>query len=288
MQRVPCAMTVLLFTVPAWGQETIELQAVPVAGHIYMIRGTDDGTSFSGGNIAVSVGEDGVLMVDSKMEPLGAQILEAIEKLGGTRPKYLLNTHVHGDHTGGNANFADGTVIAHTNVRKRLVGKDPKERWPVITFDTTLTVHFNGEEITAVHFPSGHTDGDLVVFFTGSNVVHIGDLMFAGLFPFVDLDNGGSVAHYMENVKSVIDQVGDDVQIIPGHGPLSTRANLRTYWRMLQETTAYVRQQMQAGKKLEEIKAAGLPSEWQSYSWQFVPTEKWVETIYQSYESGGG
>jgi len=267
----------------------VEVKATKVAGNVYMIAGTDEATAFSGGNIGISVGKDGVIMVDSKFAPLAEKIRAAIREVGGDSPKYILNTHVHDDHVSGNAAFnADGTIIAHTNVRNRLVQGKPAELWPVITFDQSLSIHFNGEEIQVIHYPKGHTDGDAVVYFTGSNVVHMGDQFFSGIFPFVDLNRGGTVQGYIDNIKKILDRLQDDVKIIPGHGPVSTVADLRTNLRMLEETTAAVRAKMAAGESLEAIQKAGLPQEWQAWSWQFISTERWIETIYNSYAKNSG
>ncbi len=262
----------------------VELATAKVAGTVYMVHGTDDANAFSGGNIAVSVGDDGVLMVDSKMAPVTDKIKAAIQELGGEAPKYILNTHAHGDHVGGNSAFSkDGTVISHTNVRKRVMGDNPEDAWPILTFENAISIHMNGEEIHALHAPNGHTDGDAIVYFKGSNVIHMGDHHFSGLLPFVDLDSGGSVQGYMANIKKALDEMPDDVKLIPGHGPLSTKADLQTNYRMLQETTSLVRQKMKAGTSLEDIKSEGLQDEWKSWSWSFISTEKWIETIYKSY-----
>ncbi|MEE9234272.1 MAG: MBL fold metallo-hydrolase, partial [Candidatus Acidoferrales bacterium] len=183
-------------------------------------------------------------------------------------------------------------IIAHTNVRRRLSTEqrrgnrttpamDPKG-WPVITFDQSVSVHFNGEEIKVIHFPHGHTDGDSIIFFTESNVVHMGDDFFAGRFPFVDLASGGSVEGLTRNIKKVIKKLPEDVAIIPGHGPLSTLDDLRAYHRMLVETTDHVRRQMLAGKSLAQIKAEGLPEEWADWGSGFISAERWIETIWNS------
>lgn len=269
------------------GQEDfskVNVRATIVAGNVYMITGLDDMTAFSGGNIGVCAGKDGVVMVDSKMAPLSDKVKKVIHELGGGNPKYIINTHVHGDHTGGNAAFRkDGTIIAQTNVRKRLMADKPEDLWPVITFDQSLSIHFNGEEIKVMHYPHGHTDGDAVIYFTGSNVVHMGDLYFSGIFPFVDLDNGGSVTGYIDDIKKIIPELKEDVKIIPGHGPLSTLDDLKTNLRMLEETTALVRRKMQSGASLDVIKKEGLQEEWKSWSWFFITTDRWIETIYKSY-----
>jgi glyoxylase-like metal-dependent hydrolase (beta-lactamase superfamily II) len=264
----------------------VEIKVVKAAGNVYMLQG-------AGGNIGVSVGADGILIVDDQFAPLADKIRAALKTLGEGKLKFVLNTHWHGDHTGGNAQFSqEAPVIAHTNVRKRLatdqrvlggpVKASPKEALPVITFDQSLTVHFNGEEIRVIHFPHGHTDGDSVIFFTTSNVVHMGDDFFAGRFPFIDLDSGGSVQGAMDNVGDILKKLPADVKIIPGHGPLSTIDDLRLYHRMLTETVGLVRQRMRAGKTLDQIKAEGLPAEWKSWGTGFIKTDQWIETIYRS------
>ena len=267
----------------------VEIKVIKAAGNVYMLEG-------AGGNIGVSVGADGILIVDDQFAPLADKIRAALKTLGEGKLKFVLNTHWHGDHTGGNAQFSqEAPIIAHTNVRKRLetdqnisgtaVKASPKEALPVVTFDDRLSVHFNGEEIRVIHFPHGHTDGDSVIFFTGSNVVHMGDDFFAGRFPFVDLSSGGSVEGAMQNVGQVIKQLPADVKIIPGHGPLSNIDDLKLYHRMLVETVGIVRQRMKAGKTLAEIKAAGLPAEWKEWGTGFIKTNQWIETIYRSYST---
>ena len=264
----------------------VEIKVIKAAGNVYMLQG-------AGGNIGVSVGADGILIVDDQFAPLADKIRAALKTIGEGKLKFVLNTHWHGDHTGGNAQFsAEAPIIAHANVRRRLetdqnvlgeaVKAAPKEALPVVTFDDRLSVHFNNEEIRVIHFPHGHTDGDSVIFFTGSNVVHMGDDFFAGKFPFVDLDSGGSVEGARDNVGEILGKLPAGVKIIPGHGPLSSLDDLKLYHRMLVETIGVVRQQMRAGKTLDEIKAAGLPAEWNSWGTGFIKTDKWIETIYSS------
>jgi glyoxylase-like metal-dependent hydrolase (beta-lactamase superfamily II) len=248
----------------------------------------------SGGNIGVSVGADGLLIVDDQYAPLADKIKAALKELGQGKLKFVINTHWHGDHTGGNAIFsADSTIIAHTNVRKRLgsenvnragqtVPPSPKEALPLITFDESLSVHFNGEEIKAIHYPNGHTDGDGVIFFTGSNVVHMGDDFFAGRFPFVDLNSGGSVEGLVRNIGNAITKIPAGAKIIPGHGPISTVDDLKAYHQMLVETVEVVRKQMQTGKSLDDIKAAGLPEKWKDWGGGFISAPVWIETIHRS------
>ena len=266
----------------------VEIKATKVAGNVYMLEG-------AGGNIGVSVGADGILIVDDQFAPLADKIKAALKTLGDGKLKFILNTHWHGDHTGGNVVFGpDAPIIAQTNVRKRLATEQkseffksttpasPKEALPVITFDESLSVHFNGEEIRVIHFPQGHTDGDSVIFFTGSNVVHMGDDFFAGGFPFVDLDSGGSVEGLIKNIAEIIPKLPAGVKLIPGHGQLSTAEDLKAFHRMLLETTEIVRKKMAAKKTLDQIKKEGLPEEWKTWGTGFIKTDMWIEIIYRS------
>ena len=266
----------------------VEIKVTKVAGTVYMLEG-------SGGNIGVSVGPDGILIVDDQFAPLADKIKAALKTLGEGKLKFVLNTHYHGDHTGGNVVFGpDAPIIAQTNVRKRLSEEQksrffnrttppsPKEALPVITFDQAVSVFFNGEEIKVIHFPHGHTDGDSVIFFTGSNVVHMGDDFFAGRFPVVDLEAGGDVEGLAKNVGNIISKLPAGVKIIPGHGPLSDVEGLKQFHRMLVETTDIVRKKMKAGKTLEQIKAEGLPEEWKSWGAGYIKTDVWIQLIYNS------
>jgi glyoxylase-like metal-dependent hydrolase (beta-lactamase superfamily II) len=264
----------------------VEIKVHPAAGNVYMLEG-------AGGNIGVSAGSDGILIVDDQYAPLAEKIREAIKGIHQGKLKFILNTHWHGDHTGGNATFGpEAPIIAQENVRKRLstaqrvMGNDvppsPAEALPVITFQDSVSVHFNGEEIRVIHYPHGHTDGDSVIFFTRSNVVHMGDDFFNNRFPFVDLDSGGSVQGMTAGVAKVLAQIPADAKVIPGHGALSDVAGLKAYHRMLVETTGIVQKGMKAGKTLAQLKAAGLPAEWKEWGSGFIKTDTWIETIYNS------
>ena len=283
---------VLAFQVLTFAQDDfskVEIKATKISGNVYMLEG-------AGGNIGVSVGPDGILIVDDQFAPLAEKIKAALKTLGEGKLKFILNTHWHGDHTGGNAQFGkDAPIIAHDNVRKRLSTEQrseifkqttpasPKEALPVITFDQSLSVHFNGEEIKVIHYPHGHTDGDSVIFFTTSNVVHLGDDFFAGRFPFVDLESGGSVQGLTKNIEEIIPKIPTGAKLIPGHGPISTVEDLKSYHRMLVETTALVQKQMAAKKTLDQIKKEGLPDEWKSWGEGFVKTDFWIELVYRSF-----
>jgi cyclase len=267
----------------------VEIKSTQVSGNVYMLEG-------AGGNIGVSVGSDGILIVDDQFAPLAEKIRAALKKLGEGKLKYILNTHWHGDHTGGNKEFGpEAPIIAHDNVRKRLSGElkpasgnaqpAPPEALPVITFDQSLSVFFNGEEIRVIHFPHGHTDGDSVIFFTRSNVVHMGDHFFNGMFPFVDLASGGDVEGYARNVEAVIAKVPAGAKIIPGHGPLATVEDLKKFHQMMVETIGIVREKMKAGKTADQIKAEGLGDKWANWGNGFIKTPAWIQSIYQSLSS---
>lgn len=264
----------------------VEIKATKVAGNVYMLEG-------AGGNIGASVGADGILIVDDQFAPLAEKIRAALKELGKGDLEFVLNTHWHGDHTGGNAIFGkEATIIAHDNVRKRLSTEQtvmgettppsPKEALPVITFGESLSVHFNGEEIKAIHFPHGHTDGDSVIFFTGSNVVHLGDNFFVGRFPFVDLASGGSVQGLTANIEKILKELPAGVKIIPGHGPLATPEDLRAYHGMLVKTTSIVAGKIKAGKDLATIRKEGLPEEWKEWGSGFMNTDNWLAIVHQS------
>jgi len=253
----------------------VKVTAVPVAGSVYMLVG-------AGGNIGLSLGEDGTLIIDDEFAPLAERIQATIDKLGGNRPKLILNTHYHGDHTGSNPFFGhDGTIIAQDNVRARLERDSSFDRagLPVVTFEQQVHVHFNGEEIDVIHLPAGHTDGDSVVWFKTSRVLHAGDDLFNGHFPFIDLDAGGSVSGYIKNLNTLLTIVPDDVRVIPGHGDLTDKAGLRRNLEMIESTYAAVHQKLAQGMSDEAIVAAGVAPEWKSFNWEFVDEQRWLNTL---------
>jgi cyclase len=257
----------------------VQVTAIPVSGKIHMLQG-------NGGNIGVSIGEDGVLMIDDQFAPLSNKIKETLRSLGGASPKYLLNTHHHGDHSGGNENFADtATILAHKNVRIRLA--DPTadrvpKALPVITYEAGLSIHFNGEEVRLIHLPNGHTDGDTVIWFTNSNVIHMGDEYVVGTFPFVDLTSGGSVVGLIQNHEKLLAELPDNIKIIPGHGALSTKAEMAEWIGVVRGSVELVFDEIAAGKSLDDIKKAGLPAEYKNYGRGFISQDAWLTAIYNS------
>jgi len=264
-----------------------EIRLEKVSGNVYALFG-------NGGNIGVSYGEDGMLTIDTQFANIADQLKAKLKTLGTDKPRFVFNTHWHGDHTGGNTIFGqDAIIIAHKNVRDRLLNitefrgqkrePTPKVGLPMITYSQGLSMYFNGEEVRAVHFKHGHTDGDTVIFFTGSNVVHLGDDFFVGRFPFVDLASGGSVEGLVRNIGELLQMIPADAKLIPGHGPVSSVDDLRDYHQMLIETTLTVRKHMKEGKTLDQIKAAGLGDKFKEAGSGFINQDAWITTIYQSY-----
>jgi glyoxylase-like metal-dependent hydrolase (beta-lactamase superfamily II) len=265
-----------LFTAPAPAQDQpVEYVSSPLSDTVTMIKGR-------GGNIAVSSGADGVFIIDDQLKPLTEQLLAAIRKISDRPVRFVINTHYHGDHVGGNEALGESgsVIIAHDNIRARMSTDQfnhffndttpawPEDALPVVTFNDRVTLHFNGEAVTAYHVPHGHTDGDSIVHFPASNVLHMGDLFFNGLYPYIDLDGGGSIQGMIAGAELALSLVDDDTRIIAGHGPLSDRAGLSEYRDFLVQARDAVQEQIDAGKSLEETIAA-------------KPTARWDETLGQ-------
>jgi cyclase len=262
----------------------VEIKATKVAGTVYMLEGL-------GGNIGVCAGEDGIVIVDDQFAPLANKIREALKGISDKPLKFVINTHFHGDHTGGNAQFGkETTIIAHENVRKRLqqggtVGASEvkpvaKEALPIISFNDRASVNVNDEEIRAIHFPHGHTDGDSVIFFTKANVIHMGDDFVTYGFPFVDTRNGGSVSGLIAGVEKVLSMVSSDVKIIPGHGPLSTTADLRQFLEMLKDSRAVVADAVKQGKTIQQMKQDKLLAKYADKGKGFIKADGWIDALY--------
>jgi cyclase len=278
----------------------VQIKVTKVSGNIYMLEG-------EGGNIAASVGEDGIVIVDDQFAPLAEKIQAALKDLKITdKPvRFVINTHYHGDHTGGNAPFANAgsTVIAQDNVRKRLesggtggnggslkmdIPPAPKAALPVITFEHDVTVHLNGEDIRALHFPAGHTDGDAVIFFPKNNVVHMGDDFVRYGFPFIDVASGGSVQGMIDAMEKASAMLPADVKVIPGHGALSNLDDVREFVKMLKETSAAVQKALNEHKTLEQMKQEKILEPWKKWSSGFIDSDKFVETLYNSLTGSKG
>lgn len=268
-------------------KQDVTFKVAKVNGNVYMLQGR-------GGNIGAIVGPDGILIVDDDYRDVSQKLAAALKELGQERPRFILNTHWHGDHTQGNEFFGkDSIIVAHANVRKRLsqvntifgqtVQPYPSHAWPMVTYTESMSIYFGGDEVKAVHYPNGHTDGDSVVFFVKANVVHLGDHFMVGRFPFIDIDSGGSLQGWTNNIGSLVATLPADIKIIPGHGRLATRDDLKSIHQAVVETSKIVQDAMKAGKSLDEIKKAGLPEKYKEAGAGFIKTEQWVETIYKSY-----
>ncbi|MBZ5720622.1 MAG: MBL fold metallo-hydrolase [Acidobacteriia bacterium] len=267
----------------------VQMKVSKVSGNVYMLAG-------AGGNIGASIGDDGIVIVDDQYAPLADKIRAALKGITDKPIRFVINTHYHEDHVGGNANFQkDAPIIAHDNVRKRLeeggvagnngavhfdAKPQPKEALPILTFDHDVTVHLNGEDIRALHFPSGHTDGDSVIFFPKSNVVHMGDDFVTYGFPFIDLSGGGSVEGMIAALEQIVPQLPADVKVIPGHGPISNLDDVRRFLAMLKDTKAVVEKGIQQGKTMDQMKQENVLAPWQKWSGDFISSEQWLVTLY--------
>jgi glyoxylase-like metal-dependent hydrolase (beta-lactamase superfamily II) len=269
---------------PDWSK--VEIKTSKVAGNVYMLEG-------QGGNIAVSAGPDGLLIVNDQFAPLADKIKAALGAIDRGKLAFVLNTHWHGDHTGGNPVFGlEALIVAHENVRKRLsteqtvrgvkIAPIAPAGLPVITFADGLSIHWNDEEIRLAHAEPAHTDTDSLIHFPRSNVLHMGDVFVNGRFPFVDMDSGGRVEGIARTVARVLEMYPPDVKIIPGHGPLATRADLETYRRMLEESIRAVKAGIEKGTSLADIQKAGLSAEWKGWASPTRPQEVWIESVYKS------
>ena len=256
-----------LIVAPVLAQEpsfdTVQVRSIRVADRAYMLAG-------AGGNIGVSIGDSGVILVDDQFAPLTPKVLAAVKALTPLPVRFVLNTYWHGDHTGGNENMrgAGAIVVAHENVRKRMsteqflqmfkekVPPSPAGALPVVTFTDAVSFHLDGQEIRAFHVRNAHTDGDAVVHFRTANVVHMGDTFFNGRYPFIDVSSGGSVDGMIAAADRVLGMIGPDTKVIPGHGPVGDRAALKAYRDMLSSARAAVLPHITRGASLQQVIAA--------------------------------
>ncbi|GAB2685985.1 MBL fold metallo-hydrolase [Aliiglaciecola aliphaticivorans] len=270
------------FTTSGYAQnspEDVTMKSENLGGSVYMLTGM-------GGNIGVSAGDDGLLIIDDQYEPMAEKISAALDSILKDKLRYVINTHYHGDHTGSNAymkEVKDATIFAHDNVRIRLLDKEEHKHseLPVVTYSQGVTFHFNGDTLKVMHLSNAHTDGDSVVMFEKANILHTGDLFFNGLFPYIDIDSGGSVKGYIAGVEKLISMINDDTKIIPGHGPLGNKAQLQAFVDMIKQTSAQVKQLKINGLPVEDVIDAGLDEKWKDWSWAFINEEKWIRTLYR-------
>lgn len=267
----------------------ITFESTEVTPGIFMVAGVG---GFGGGNMAVLVGDEYVAMIDDGLEPLAPTLLAHVTDTAGRNINFMINTHVHGDHVGGNAHFAEtGTVVfAHDNIRKRLEANPAPAGGPgglpVVTFADGVTFHLDGIEAQVSHVPAAHTDGDAIIYFPGANVIHSGDIVFHNLFPFIDLDNGGTVDGYIAGQEVILGMADDETRIIPGHGTLTNKAGVEEDLAVLVAGRARVRALVDQGMSEEDILAANPLAEFDSRSWPFITTERMTQTFYRDLTAG--
>lgn len=260
----------------------LSFSTTKVAPGLYMLKGVG---GFTGGNIALSIGDDGVVMIDDSMPPMLGIMQTAIRSVTDKPVDFLINTHVHGDHTGNNETMGkNGTwIVAHKNLRQHMLDKGkPKAALPVITFAHSMDFHLNGYDAHIFHVKNAHTDGDLVIHYKAANVIHTGDAMFNKMFPFIDIDSGGSIDGYIAAQKKILALSDDQTKIIPGHGPLATKEDLQSSIAMLEDTKNIISALIAKGKTEEQIVTLNpLAKKYQQWHWQFITTERMTRTFYK-------
>jgi glyoxylase-like metal-dependent hydrolase (beta-lactamase superfamily II) len=290
MNRLIAFMALATLVATAAAQDTPPpIEAVQVAPGVHVLYG-------QGGNIGVSTGSDGMFLIDDQYANLTDKILEALAQLSPGQPRFVLNTHWHGDHTGGNENLAakGSVIVAHDRVRKRMSSENfseffkkttppsPPGALPIVTFDNSLSLHVNGDELRGIHVHAAHTDGDVFIHFRKANVIHTGDLVFAGMYPFIDLDSGGSVAGVIAAVDQMLVLANEGTRVIPGHGKVTDRAGLEAYRQLLVVTSERMRELVKAGKTQDEVLAAKPFAEHDAtQSWGFITAERYIQILYR-------
>jgi cyclase len=268
--------------------EAVQIGTTEVAPGVYMLTGR-------GGNIGLSVGDDGVFLIDDQYAPLTDKIVAAIRALSDGPIRFVLNTHWHGDHTGGNENLGEAGVliVAHDNVRKRMsveqfiealdlhVEPSPQIALPVVTFGDDVTFHLNGDEIYSFHVEHAHTDGDAIVIFRRANVVHMGDTFWTGTYPFIDVSSGGSIDGMIAATDTVLTIVDDETHLIPGHGELSDKAGLQAFRDMLVGVRAAIAEQIALGRTVDEVVAASPTAPWdETWGHGYLNAETFTRHVY--------
>jgi cyclase len=286
------ALVALAAAAPIAAQDfsKVEIRTEQVAPGVHTLFG-------AGGNIGVSTGPDGTFIIDDQYAPMTPKIQAALAKLSKDPPRFVLNTHWHFDHTGGNENFgkAGSLIVAHDNVRVRMssdqfieamqtkIPASPAVALPVVTFDASTTFHINGDAIRAVHVPNAHTDGDSLVHFTKANVIHMGDTYFSNGYPFVDLSSGGSLEGLLAAHSKALAMGNDSTRYIPGHGPVTSKAELAAYRAMVADVVARVRAGIAAKRSVDQIIAskptAALDAKWGN---AFIKADSFVRTVHAS------
>ncbi len=277
MNKLILSLAIILTSASLYARDfsKINITAQKVSGDVYMLTG-------SGGNIGVLATDKGLLLVDDQFQPLAEKIESAMHEIKNNQLKYVVNTHYHGDHTGSNSYFSHkAPIFAHENVRTRLSAKAEHDinTLPVVTYKDGVNIHLANEKIQLTHLPSGHTDGDTIVYFTSANVLHTGDLFFEVGFPYIDLDSGGSVKGYLANVNYMINHFPDDVVIIPGHGKLTDKATYQAFASMIEYSINLVESALLAGKSEADILKAGIGEKYKDQAWAFISEEFWLKTL---------
>ena len=286
--RIFVALCTLSFAAAATAQEgEISFKSTELAPGLYMLEGQG---GFAGGNLGLITGDDGVVLIDDGLEPLVAVTLAAIESLTGDPVDFVINTHAHGDHIGANEALHNkgATVVAHENLRRQMVADGSnRDALPELTFNNSVTFHLNGHTANVFHVASAHTDGDAVIHFPEVNIIHAGDVMFNQMFPYIDMDGGGSVAGFIAGQKKIISMADDETKIIPGHGVLASKADLQAAVDMLEDAQARVKALVDAGKSQQEVLAENPLADYHDgWNWDFISTERMTETLYLSLTGG--
>lgn len=289
--RLSAGLSLVLVLGAAHAEQQIPpVKSEHVAGCVHFLQG-------AGGNIAVCAGDDGAFMIDDQYAPMAPKIIEALQNIDAWPLRFVLNTHWHSDHTGGNeAMSGEGAlIIAHENVRKRVstdqfikafgrpTPASPESAWPVVTYSRDIRFHLNGEEVQAWHVPAAHTDGDSIVYFNKADVLHMGDIFFNGLYPFIDASSGGRVNGVLKAIDRGLAVAGEQTQIIPGHGPITDRAGLLRYREMLQDIRDQIARAKQAGQSLEDIQASKPTAAWdEDWGGGFLKPDAFVAIVYDA------